>query len=213
MSDLPPTVDDDVDRFGAEEAAARLARRLEQVPLGHVRLAASGRELLSPPFSPDRDRVEGIASARTTLVVFGAFGTPWSQTLGEVLTAARERARVAWRHFPDPGAHPRAAVLALAAEAAAARGRFWALADALLETRHDDPAGLDAALVRAGVDPSQALAAMRAGSGIEWITDDVASARASGVVAAPALFIDGERYHGEVDAVAVAVALVAAETS
>jgi hypothetical protein len=211
MPDLPPIVDDDIDRVGAEAAAARLARRLEDVPLGEVQVAASGRELLSPPFSPDRDRVAGIASARTTLVVFGAFGTPWSRSLGEVVTAARERARVAWRHFPDPVAHANAAILALAAEAAAERNRFWALIDELLEMRHDDPAGLHDALIRAGVDPTQALAAMRADSGMERIADDVASARASGVVAAPALFIDGERYDGEVDAVAVAVALVAAE--
>jgi protein-disulfide isomerase len=213
MSDQPPIVDDAVDQIGAEDAAARLVRRLEHVPLGQVRLAASGRELLWPPFSPDRDRVEGIVSARTTLVVFGAFGTPWSRTLSEVLAAARERARVAWRHFPDPTAHPSAAVLALAAEAAAARGRFWALTTALLEMRHDDAKDLHDALTRAGVDPSQALAAMRAATGLEWIADDVTSARASGVVTAPALFIDGERYHGEVDAMAVAVALVAAERS
>lgn len=34
---------------------------------------------------------------------------------------------LAWRRFPDPAADPRAAVLALAVEAAAAHGRFWAM--------------------------------------------------------------------------------------
>jgi protein-disulfide isomerase len=130
--------------------------------------------------------------------------------LGEVLAHVRERHRVAWRHYPDPVAHPRAAVLALAAEAAAVGGRFWGLTRELLRMRHDDPADLHAALQRAGLDPERTLATMRAGTGTERIVDDVANALASGVIASPALFIDGAHYQGELDPAAVAAALDAA---
>ena len=114
---------------------------------------------------------------------------------------------IAWRHFPDPAAHPRAAVLALAAEAAAAQGRFWAMTRELLSARHHDPADLSAAMVRAGLDPARTLGAMRAGTGAARIVADTASALASGVVFTPALFIDGERYRGELEPEAVSAAL------
>jgi Thioredoxin len=207
----PKIVDEPIDAYGAEAAAAALAERLAHVRSSAVRVAQDGLDLLAPPFTPGRDRVDGFQSARSTLVVFGAHGTPSSRPLGRVLAAIRTHdpvtVAIAWRHFPDPAAHPRAAVLALAAEAAAAQGRFWALTRELLSARHHDPADLFAAMVRAGLDPARTLAAMRAGTGADRIAADTASALASGVVFTPALFINGEGYRGELDPEAVSAAL------
>ena len=114
---------------------------------------------------------------------------------------------MAWRHYPDPTAHPRAAVLALAAEAAAARGAFWVFTRELLAMRHHDPSDLQEAMRRAGLEPERTLAAMREGTGSARIVEDVASALASGVTFSPALFINGERYRGELDPAAVSAAL------
>jgi protein-disulfide isomerase len=179
-----------------------------------VRLTEDGRARLSPPFDPDRDRVDGPPYAATTLVVFGAFAAPSSRPLGELLNAVRERylttVRVVWRHYPDPGAHPRAVIYALAAEAAAERARLWALGRELLGLRHHDPRDLHAALVRAGLDPEVIVPAMAAGTGADRIVEDSASALASGVAYSPALFIDGERYDGELDRATVCGALDAA---
>jgi Thioredoxin len=212
----PDVVDEAVDLFGAEAAAAQLVARLDQVPPGAAERADDGRRLLSPPFAPDHDRIDGSAWAQSTLVVFGAFGTPTSRPLGELLTSLREQhagtLRVAWRHHPDPAAHPRAAILALAAEAGASLHRFWPLAHELLRLRHDDPRDLRTALLHAGIDPRRALDAMRAGTGIDRIVDDVASARASGVTFSPALFVNGEQYRGELDPAAVSAALLAPST-
>jgi protein-disulfide isomerase len=203
----PEVVDADLDLFGAEAAAARLAERLQSDEPHQVRFTGDGRALLAPPFAPARDRVDGYVSATTTVVVFGAFGTPWSRRLGEVLARVRDdhhsSARIAWRHYPDPVAHPRAAVLALASEVAAVHGRFWVLTRRLLSMSHDDPADFHAALLHSGLDPERVLAEMRAGTGTERIADDVASARASGVTSAPALFLDGERYSGDLDPTAI----------
>src|SRR4051812_47935615 len=214
MGNPPEIVDEPIDAYGAEAAAAELTERLERVRSVPVRVARDGSDLLSPPFIPDRDRVDGPEWARSTLVVFGAHGTPSSRPLGRVLAAVRTRdpatVAIAWRPFPAPAAHPHAAVLALAAEAAAAQGRFWALTRELLSARHHAPADLSAAMVRAGLDPARMLGAMRAGTGADRIVADTASALASGVVFTPALFIDGERYLGEPDSEAVFDALGAA---
>ena len=208
----PEVVDEAVDLFGAEAAAAQLVERLEQVPAGAADRAEDGRLLLSPPFAADHDRIDGSEWAQSTIMVFGAFGTPTSRPLGHLLTSLREQhgstLRVAWRHYPDPAAHPRAAVFALAAEAGASLYRFWPLAHELLRLRHDDPRDLRTALLHAGIDPRRALDAMRAGTGIDRIVDDVASARASGVTFSPALFVNGEQYRGELDPAAVSAALV-----
>jgi hypothetical protein len=208
----PRIVDEPIDAYGAEAAAAALAERLAHVRSSAVRVTDDGVNLLSPPFTPGRDRVDGPRWARPTVVVFGAHGTPSSRLVGRVLAAIRARdpatVAIAWRHFPDPAAHPQAAVLALAAEAAAARGRFWAMTRELLSAHHHDPADLSAAMVRAGLDPARTLGAMRAGTGADRIVDDTASALASGVVFTPALFIDGERYRGELDPGPVSAALV-----
>jgi hypothetical protein len=164
--------------------------------------SAEGRPL-RPPFTLFRDRYDGPVTARAALMVFGAHGTPWSQTLGEVIERVRARHLVAWRHYPDPEAHPQATDLALAVEAAGEHGRFWVLTRELLR----DPNDLHAALLRAGLDPERTYAAIQSGTGAERIAHDVASARASGVAAAPTLFVNGERYDGELTPAAIETAL------
>jgi protein-disulfide isomerase len=200
-----PWPPDDDSLFGAEGVAASVARRI-----AGVRVPTVGARL-TPPFGLTRDHVDGPVSARVTLVVFGAYGTPASRPLGALLSDLRARhlttLRVAWRHFPNPPAHPRAVVFALAAEAAAARGKFWGLTRELLALKHDDPVDLHHALVRAGLDPGRTLTEMRAMTGAGRIVDDTTSALASGVTLSPALFIGRERYHGELTAAAVSAAL------
>jgi len=84
-------VDEDVDLYGAEDAAARLAERLEHVTPAAARHGEDGRPLLSPPPSRSQDRVEGSPSGDAILVVFGAHGTPSSRSLGHVLDHVRRR--------------------------------------------------------------------------------------------------------------------------
>jgi protein-disulfide isomerase len=203
---LPPLGGTDVDElYGAEEAAGRLTQRLARVqPNG------TGTRL-QPPFAPSRDHSDGPVSAPVTMVVFGAYATPFARPLGELLKYVREQhvttVRVAWRHFPDPPAHPHSAVFALAAEAAATRGKFWVLTRALLAADHDDPRALHDAILHAGMDPESTLAAMRAGIGSDRIVDDTASAYASAVAASPTIFIGRERYDGELTPAAIEPAL------
>jgi len=200
-AEAPDVVDEATDRYGVEETAARVADRLARVEPHAPRVADDGKILLTPSLAPAHDRIAGPAWGPATVVVFGAHGTPWSRSLGAVLDAIRRRhlmtVGVAWRHHPDPVAHPRAVVFALAVEAAAQAGRFWTLTRELLRLRHHDPDDLHSAIVRSSLDPDRILDAMRGGAGEDRIAGDVASALASGVTSAPALFIAGERYRGE----------------
>src|SRR4051812_10774222 len=88
----PEIVDEPIDAYGAEAdgaeaAAAALAERLAHVRSSAVRVAHDGLALLAPPFTPGHDRVDGPPWARSTLVVFGAHGTPSSRLVGRVLAA------------------------------------------------------------------------------------------------------------------------------
>lgn len=171
----------------------------------------NGVPVLTPPLDLSRDHIVGPPWAPASVVVFGTYGTPASRRLGKVLEQLREAhpatLLVAWRHLPDPRRHPRAAGLALAAEAAAEEGRFWAMHRALLATRHDDVDDLHAAARRAGVDFYRLLDRMRAGVGADRVVSDVESAAASGVATAPTLFVNGERFSGSLNAAAVWAAL------
>jgi hypothetical protein len=213
---LPRVVDEDTDIFGAEDAAARLAERLAGVEAQPARPGPEGRPALSPPPAASHDRIDGPAAGRATVVVFGAHATPSSRRLGTLLDEIRLRhagtVGIVWRHYPDPEAHPRAAVFALAAEAAAPAGRFWSLTRELLRLRHHDPEDLHRAIVRAGLSPEATLEAMRAGTGIERIASDVESALSSGVAYSPALFVDGARVMGEIEPRTVLAAVDAAIT-
>ena len=174
-------------------------------------MADDGEILLTPPLAPGHDRTAGPASGPAMLVVFGAHRTPWSRSLGAVLDAIRQRrpatVGVASRHYPDPVAHPRAVVFALAVEAAAPAGKFWTCTHEPLRLRHHDPDDLHGAIVGSSLDPGQVLEAMHSGAGDDRIAGDVESALASGVTAAPALFIAGERYRGELEPAPVLAAI------
>jgi protein-disulfide isomerase len=97
-------------------------------------------DLRSAPVPPLRedDHVRGPDGA-PVVIFYGDFACP--RCAVEALRLRAERARVAFRHFALKAKHERAVPLALAAEAAARQGAFWAFHDALYEDqgRIDDP--------------------------------------------------------------------------
>jgi protein-disulfide isomerase len=196
-----------IDTPGTGDSVRRLARRIGVV---RSRPAPTDPAVLTPPLSPSRDHVEGPEWA-PSLVVFGSYGTPASRPLGRLLAELRDAnpasLRLAWRHLPAADDHPRSVGLALAAEAAAAQSRFWAMNRELLAIHHDDFEDLHAAARRADVDFDRLLDRMRAGVGADRIVADVESAGASGVASAPTLFVNGERFSGDLDAPTVRAAL------
>ena len=102
-----------------------------------------------------------------------------------------------FRHFPVTSKHPRARVLAAAAEAAGLQGKFWEMHDSLLEDQGhlDDPHLWDRA-TRLGLDLERFEADRRSPPVGERIDDDFQSGIRAGVATTPTQFLNGTAFPG-----------------
>src|SRR5258706_923098 len=86
------------------------------------------------------DHVTGPGHAIASIVEFGDYECPNCKQAAPVvkllLGEFHGRLRFAFRHFPLEGVHRHAVGAALAAECAAAQGKFWAMHDLLFELQH-----------------------------------------------------------------------------
>jgi protein-disulfide isomerase len=102
-----------------------------------------------------------------------------------------------FRHFPVVSKHPRARVLAHAAEAAALQGAFWEFHDALFDDQgHLDPPHLWERARRLGLDLDRFEADRRSDAVAERVERDFRSGVRAGVMTTPTLFVDGRRHSG-----------------
>ena len=154
-----------------------------------------------PSLGPD-DHVRGPRGA-PLVVVYGDYECPFCAALELRL---RDLAlRVAFRHFPVRGSHPRAFPAACAAEAAGRQGRFWEMHDALFEDqgRLEDP-HLWARAERLGLDLARFDADRRDPAVAERIAADFRGGVRAGVPTTPTLFHDGIAHSGRPDAAVLA---------
>jgi protein-disulfide isomerase len=149
--------------------------------------------MLTPPFLREHDHARGAGGPE--LVAFGDYEDPETAEAWRVVEDLRARwdgFTAAWRHLPIGELHPHANGAALAAEGAAAQGRFWDYHDVLLARQ--DALSVPNLLTYAGeigLDVAQLMDDMREGLHAERVLDDVRSAVDSGVLATPALFVEG----------------------
>src|SRR4051794_12526782 len=110
---------------------------------------------------------------------------------------AGARATRVFRHFPVVSKHPRARVLAHAAEAAALQGAFWEMHDSLFgdQGRLDDP-HLWARAEALGLDLDRFEADRRSLTVTERVERDFRTGGRAGVVSTPPPFADGEQHPG-----------------
>jgi protein-disulfide isomerase len=102
-----------------------------------------------------------------------------------------------FRHFPVASKHPRARMLAAAAEAAGEQGRFWEMHDSLLEDQgHLDPPHLWERARRLGLDLERFEAGRRSERAAARIERDFRSGIRAGVVTTPTQFVDGTAHPG-----------------
>jgi protein-disulfide isomerase len=112
--------------------------------------------------------------------------------------------RRVFRHFPVTSKHPRARVLAAAAEAAGIQGRFWEMHDALLEDQaHLDPPHLWQRAERLGLDLEAFERDRRLPAIAERVERDFRSGIRAGVVSTPTQFVDDVPHPGVPDAALV----------
>ena len=147
-----------------------------------------------PAPGPD-DHVRGDGPL---VVEYGDYQCPYCAQADALLAGAPVR-RV-FRHFPVVSKHPRARVLAHAAEAVALQGgdaAFWAFHDSLYadQGRLDDP-HLWARVERLGLDLDRFEVDRRAGAVAERVERDFRSGIRAGVMTTPTLFLDGAAHPG-----------------
>lgn len=129
------------------------------------------------------------------VVVYGDYECPFCAVLEARLAAAP--VRVAFRHFPVRGSHPRAEAAARAAEAAAAQGAFWPMHDALFadQGRLEDP-HLWARAEALGLDLARFDADRRSDAAADRVRADFRGGVRAGVATTPTAFADGRRLAG-----------------
>jgi protein-disulfide isomerase len=152
--------------------------------------------MLTPPFLRGHDHALG--SVGPVVVMFGDYEDEESASAWRgIVSLGPEWFTAAWRHLPIGELHPAANGAALAAEGAAAQDRFWDFHDVLLG-RQESLAVPDLLTYAGeiGLDVAMLMDDMREGRHAERVLDDVRSAVDSGVLATPALFVEGVRLDG-----------------
>ena len=105
--------------------------------------------------------------------------------------------RRVFRHFPVVSKHPRARVLAHAAEAAGAQGAFWPMHDSLMADQgHLDDPHLWERCERLGLDVERFEHDRRSTEAEERVERDFRSGVQAGLVTTPTLFALGGRHPG-----------------
>ncbi len=150
---------------------------------------------------PDRDHVEGSATAAVTLVGHGDCECPHCAAGLPALELLRKqqghKLRFVFRHFPLQQAHAHAEQAAEAAEAAAAQNHFWEMhtllfanQDALSSSNHV------AYAAKLGIDTTWFKRAMAARTFEKRVREDFMSGVRSGVNGTPTFFVNGIRHEG-----------------
>jgi protein-disulfide isomerase len=129
------------------------------------------------------------------VIEYGDYECPYCAQADAPLTGLPLR-RV-FRHFPVVSKHPRARVLAHAAEAASLQGAYWEFHDSLYadQGRLDDP-HLWARAERLGLDLDRFDVDRRSEAVAERVERDFRSGLRAGVMTTPTLFVAGRRLAG-----------------
>lgn len=149
-----------------------------------------------PPVGPD-DHVRGPAGA-PLVVVYGDYECPYCAALELRLRGLA--LRIAHRHFPVRGSHPRAFPAACAAEAAGLQGAFWPMHDALYadQGRLEDP-HLWQRAERLGLDVARFDADRRDEAIADRVRAGFRAGVRAGVATTPTLFAGGACHAGRPD--------------
>jgi protein-disulfide isomerase len=152
-----------------------------------------------PRFVPvgSDDHVIGPVDAPVTLVMYGNYECLQCRRAYPAVSAVRAalgaRLRFVHRHFARAADFPHAELAAEAAEAAAKQGRFWDMHEALsLHARFLDESALLVEADRVGLDVARIAADLDSRRYQSSVRANTTRALASGVVATPTFFINGE---------------------
>jgi protein-disulfide isomerase len=158
-------------------------------------------DYMIPPFElvlpvGGADHVLGPSHAPVTVVEYGDFECPNCKQAAPavklLLQRFQGRVRFVYRHFPLEGVHPHALHAALAAEAAAAQGKFWPMHDLLFENqRHLEPAALRRYAGQLELDMARYDAELSRDLYLQRVREHIESGTRSGVRGTPGFFVNG----------------------
>jgi Na+/H+ antiporter NhaA len=183
-----------------------LRRRDERLGLADHAVPAAD---LTVDVDPARDHIRGDVNAPITLLIYVSFGREYcvaaSKAIPEILERFAGRVRLVVRLLPLVDVIPNAQLAAAAVEAAGDQDAFWEMHDQLIREDAITLSSVFRSAHRIGLDLPRFFDDIDKQD--ERIAADVRSADASGVIGTPAAFINGHRYEGLLDAVALTAAL------
>ena len=144
----------------------------------------------------------GPANARITLVEFSDFQCPYCSKavtqINATLKAYPNDVRLIFKQYPLDS-HPAAAISAAASLAAHAQGKFWPMHDVMFANR---PEALPAGDSRVGQGYRTGYEALHRGPGFatsirKAVLRDQADGDKAGVEGTPTVFLNGQKYNGD----------------
>lgn len=178
----------------------------------------SQSSLLVPPST--QDWMQGVLSAKVVLVMYGDYQDPRSADVYKLIKAIKRELSAdfgedylcfIFRHFPQTQIHPHAQRAAQAAEAAAAQGQFWSMHDTLFAHQQNLENGYLIEYANdLGLDIPQFLKELSKQVHIDRINEHLEGGIQSGVITAPALFINESRYIGHWNTAELTAAIISA---
>ena len=164
-----------------------------------------------------QDHRQGLLSAAIVLVMYGDYESPQSANVYRLIKAVQSQLSNSFgapdlcfilRHFPQPQIHPHAQHAAEAAEAAAAQGQFWPMHESLFVRQQSLGNGFLVEYANnLGLDIPRFLRDISRQVYADRVNEDVASGCQSGVIAEPALFMNGIRYRNRWNVLQLMVAI------
>jgi protein-disulfide isomerase len=154
--------------------------------------------------SESRDHIQGHPTAPVTLVEYGDYECPYCAQAYIIIKEIQERLgtklRFVFRNFPVTKVRPHAYNTALAAEIAAAQGKFWEMYDYLFKHGPqvtDD--NLRQTAAKLGLDLARFDNDFLYRRYSSHVDEDIQSGESSGVKSTPTFFINGDRYIGALE--------------
>jgi protein-disulfide isomerase len=142
------------------------------------------------------DHVLGASHARVTVVEYGDFECPNCKQAAPAVKLLLERfagrVRLVWRHFPLEEVHPHALGAAIAAEAAAAQGKFWGMHDLLFQNQsHLKPQQLRGYAEHLELDMARYDAEVEGQLYLQRVREQIDGGERSGVRSTPTFYVNG----------------------
>lgn len=156
------------------------------------------------PAVTDKDHVRGnLDKAKVVLVEYSDFECPFCSRHHPTMEALSEKygddVAWVWRHFPLTNIHPNAQPAAEASECAGEQGKFWEMADSLIDNQQSlSRSTYERIAGEIGLNLGNFTTCLDSGKYASLVQGQQAGGAAAGVTGTPATFVNGSIVSGAV---------------